>query len=679
MISQPWLRILRVAWVILAILAVAILIASLPGYILYLQGELPFQAELIPNPSVSVIALNLTIVVVSISAALLSLILAWVIFRRKSDEAMAVFLSFYLLIYGAGFAGPFELLDPLLPGFATIGFLVVGSVLFGPASVALIVLFPDGRFVPHWTRWLILLAFSSMPMAYFLETTSYAAINEPLFWLLAIIGLSAFLLALYAQIYRYRVVSNPIQRQQTKWVVYGLTFWFVFMIVVSVPYTQANLLPPGSPIPWWFPINELAFSIALTFLPVSLTIAVLRYRLYDIDILINRTLVYGALTVTTMGIYVFIVGYLGNLLQASNQTFLAFLATGLVALLFQPLRERLQAGVNRLMFGDRDDPVAVLGSLSRRLEAAADPEAILPGIVDTVGQTLKLPFVAIEVYNGQTIKVVAEFGDVPESSERLPLIHQSKTIGQLVFARRSPHESFSEAEYELLRNIARQTGAAVHAAKLTADLRRSRQQLVTTREEERRRLRRDLHDGLGPTLASLTLKIDTARNKLHSDPNSADRLLVETKEQIQDTLGDIRRLVYELRPPALDELGLVKAVRAFVDQQNPVDLKISVEDSVEDPNMPAAVEVAAYRIALEGITNIIRHAQASNAVIRINPENGSLIVEIMDNGIGIPEPIPVGIGLTSMRERAEELGGKLVLVPQENGTCIRACLPLTRE
>jgi signal transduction histidine kinase len=679
MIGQPWLRILRVAWVVLAILAVAILIASLPGYILYLQGELPFQAELIPNPSVSVIGLNLAIVLASISAALLSLILAWVIFRRRSDEAMAVFLSFFLLIYGAGFAGPLELLDPLLPGFATIGHLIVSAVLFGPASVALMVLFPDGRFVPHWTRWLILLAFSSMPMAYFFETISYTAINEPLLWLLAIIGLSAFLLALYAQIYRYRLVSNPIQRQQTKWVVYGLTLWFVFMIVVSVPYAQANLLPPGSPIPWWFPINELVFSIALTFLPVSLTIAVLRYRLYDIDILINRTLVYGALTVSTMGIYVFIVGYLGNLFQTINQTFLAFLATGLVAILFQPLRERLQAGVNRLMFGDRDDPVAVLGSLSRRLEAAADPEAILPGIVDTVGQTLKLPFVAIEVYNGQTTKVVADFGDVPESSERLPLIHQSKTIGQLVFARRSPHESFSEAEYKLLRNIARQTGAAVHAAKLTADLRRSRQQLVTAREEERRRLRRDLHDGLGPTLAGVTLRIDIARNKLVSNPDGADTILVETKGQIQDTIGDIRRLVYQLRPPALDEMGLEKAVRAFIDQQKTDGLKITIEDSDGLSTLPAAVGVAAYRIALEGITNVIRHAQASNAVIRIYPEHDNLILEIKDDGIGLPEPIPLGVGMTSMRERAEELGGQLQLIPQSPGTLLRACLPCSEE
>ncbi|MCJ7661479.1 MAG: GAF domain-containing sensor histidine kinase, partial [Anaerolineales bacterium] len=299
--------------------------------------------------------------------------------------------------------------------------------------------------------------------------------------------------------------------------------------------------------------------------------------------------------------------------------------------------------------------------------------------VETVGQALKLPYVAIEVFNGTSTHIIAAYGESRGISERLPLIHQSKTIGQLVFARRSSHESFSDAEYELLRNIARQTGAAVHAAKLTADLRRSRQQLVTAREEERRRLRRDLHDGLGPTLAGATLRIDIARNKLVSDPDQADKILVETKEQIQDTIGDIRRLVYELRPPALDDMGLVNAVRSFVDQQKIDGLKISIDDSKGLSTLPAAVEVAAYRIALEGITNIIRHAQATAAVIRFSPERDKLTLEIVDNGIGLPEAIPVGVGMTSMRERAEELGGQLKLIPQSPGTLLRACLPCPEE
>jgi signal transduction histidine kinase len=358
---------------------------------------------------------------------------------------------------------------------------------------------------------------------------------------------------------------------------------------------------------------------------------------------------------------------------------LAFLATGLVALLFQPIRERLQRGVNRLMFGERDDPVSVLGSLSKRLEAAADPEAILPGIVDTVGQALKLPYVAIEVQNGQSTKVVAEYGAARESVERLPLIYQSKAIGQLVFARRSPNESFSESEYKLLRNISSQTGAAVHAAKLTKDLRRSRQRLVTAREEERRRLRRDLHDGLGPTLAGATLRIDIARNKLESDPDLADILLVETKGQIQDTIGDVRRLVYELRPPALDEMGLEKAVRSFVEQQKIDGLKITIDDSNGLSTLPAAVEVAAYQIALEGITNVIYHAQASEAEISFSSKYENLVVEIIDDGIGLPEPIPVGVGITSMRERAEELGGQLQLIQRSPGTLLRACLPCPED
>jgi signal transduction histidine kinase len=667
------MRLAHVLWYPAAAVALGIFIAALPRYFKgFSSGSL--EEHLFFSRTNWNSVLILAFAAASVSAALLSLGLAWVLHRQKPGERMAIFLSYFLLYYGVIFAGPIWMLASQWPELPISAFSVVSSFFF-PLIISLVLIFPDARFVPSWTRWLVILSLPSIPLDYALYPSTSTFLAGPLAWLGIIIYVPITLIAFSAQIYRYRVVSDPIEKQQTKWVVYGLLLMFLCFVITTPPYIRMLQRPPGSPLLWWGAVTSLIYSTSLTLLPISLTIAVLRYRLYDIDILINRTLVYGTLTVITMGIYVFIVGYLGNLFQTSSQTFLAFLATGLVALLFQPLRERLQAGVNRLMFGERNDPVAVLGNLSKRLEATSDPEAILPGIVETVGQALKLPYVAIEVSNGHPPKVVANYGTERESIERLPLIYQSIPIGQLIFARRSPNESFSEAEYKLLRNISRQTSAAVHAAKLTADLRRSRQQLVTAREEERRRLRRDLHDGLGPTLAGATLRIDSARNKLESDPDLADTLLVETKGQIQETIGDIRRLVYELRPPALDEMGLEKAVRAFVDQQKKDGLKITVKDSGGWSTLPAAVEVAAYRIALEGITNVIRHSQAAKAEIRFYPEHDNLIVEILDNGIGLPEPIPVGVGMTSMRERAEELGGQLTLVSQSPGTLLRACLP----
>jgi signal transduction histidine kinase len=677
-IHQPWLRILRVTWILLAFLSIVILFASIPGYLILTEG----RTRLIEASTVSpfwIEVLKFGSIAASISAGSLSLFLAWLIFRQKSNDKMQVYLMFFLVLYGVVVAGPLEAIYPFSPSLSSINFGLIVASLSGPAFVTLFVIFPDGNLIPGWTRWVILLSVSIVPVSYFLESSSYTLINEPLFLLAAAVAVGSLGLSLYAQIYRFRHVSDTSQRQQTKWVIYGISLWFLILAASMVPYAQVQQLPPGTPVPWWHLLNQLVYLISMSLLPLSLTVAVLRYRLFDIDIIINRTLVYGSLTITTLGIYIFIVGYLGILIQAVDQSILAFLATGVVALIFQPLREWLQKSINRFMFGERDDPFAILSSLAESLEIASEPESILPNIVETVSQALKLPYVAIEVNYDKTTSILASFGDRRQNIERIPLIHQSEMIGQLAVARRSPQERFREAEYRLLRNIARQTGAAVRAAKLTADLRRSRQQLVNAREEERRRLRRDLHDGLGPTLASLTLKIDHARNKLNNDPEAADRLLVETKALIQETLKDIRRLIYELRPPSLDNLGLLKAIQAFIDQQKLDKLRFKVNADPSLPDMPAAVEVAAYRITLEAITNVIRHAHASQAVIRIYKQDDDLIIEIRDNGKGLPDPLPSGVGITSMRERAEELGGQLVIHPQEPGTYLQANLPCNKE
>lgn len=491
------------------------------------------------------------------------------------------------------------------------------------------------------------------------------------------LGVVGSLAALFIRFRR----SRGIEREQLKWIAYAGLMVVAGFVISSVLYAVF----PGDPI-----VEELSIIIAdatLVGIVVAAGIAILRHGLYDIDIVINRTLVYGALTVGTMALYVFIVGFFGTLVQARYRSLIAFLGTGMVAVLFQPLRERLQRGVNRLMYGERDDPYAVLSRLGRRLEETLSPGATLPTVVETVAQALKLPYVALASKQDGELTIVASYGLPVDEPIRLPLIYQSETIGQLVLAPRTPGESFTQAEQHLLEDIALQAGVATHAVQLTddlrrlaADLQRSRERLVSAQEEERRRLRRDLHDGLGPQLASLTLKLDAVRNYLAHDPTTADALLIDLKAQTQAAIADIRRLVYDLRPPALDEFGLVGALREHAgayDRSNGLAVLVDAPGTV--PALPAAVEVAAYRIALEALTNISRHAHAHECVVRLTL-NGDLQLEVSDDGVGFPEAYQAGVGLTSMRERAAELGGTCVIEARSSsGTRVLVNLPLGQD
>jgi signal transduction histidine kinase len=240
------------------------------------------------------------------------------------------------------------------------------------------------------------------------------------------------------------------------------------------------------------------------------------------------------------------------------------------------------------------------------------------------------------------------------------------------------------ADLRLLHDLAPQIAVAVQAMhltaelrQLTADLQQSRTQLITAREEERRRLRRDLHDGLGPTLASLTFKIDAARNLLTQDSQRADRLLEEVRHQTQETLAQIRRLVYNLRPPALDELGLLSALREQAASSQHHGLRILIEAPERLPPLPAAVEVAAYRIAQEAMTNVVRHAEAQQCTLRLGLHDRALTLQVTDDGKGIPDEHRIGVGLLAMQERAVELGGSCTITRgPSGGTTIQVSLPL---
>jgi signal transduction histidine kinase len=447
------------------------------------------------------------------------------------------------------------------------------------------------------------------------------------------------------------------ERQQLKWLLY---FIAIAALLLVSQFLLRHVLDIRSPV---YEIGSLLLmGAALVGLPVATGLAILRHRLWDIDRLISRTLVYASLTALVIAIYVLAVGLLSVFLRPASDLFLSLLATGMVAVIFHPLRERLQRNVDRLMFGQRDDPVEMLTQLAQQLEAGPAPAAILDTLVQTIATALKLPHVAIWLRQGNaTFTPAASWQKPPTHTVSVPLTYHHEEIGRLVVATRSPEEPFSPADERLLAILAQLVAATVRAVQLNDELQQARERLVTAREEERRRLRRDLHDDLAPTLAGLSLTASTIGDLIALDPAKAVALAHKLAASIRATVGDIRRLVYDLRPPTLDELGLLAAIHERVAQYNgqrgeagsPV---VSIAAPEELPPLPAAIEVAAYRIVQEAVMNVERHAQARHCHISVTFVD-ALYLEISDDGSGIRPGSAAGVGLRSMRERAAELGG----------------------
>ena len=551
----------------------------------------------------------------------------------------------------------------------------------GPALIIVFFyLFPSGRFVPRWTRWvaalgLSIIGFAALFSPHWLISDSA---GPPLVTLWLVISFAG---AMIAQVYRYRRISDSTQRRQTKWVLMGFALTTVLFggigASVALYFGHGSILPPSMHATIFIVLAFNGWRFPFVFIPISIGIAILRYGLFDIDLVINRTLVYGALTAAVVAFYVLVVGYLGALFHTADSALTSLIATGLIAVIFQPARERVQQGVNRLMYGERDNPYEVLSRLSRRLEGTLAPDDVLHTIVQSVVAALKLPYAAITVHEAGEFKVAAALGVAPDAPISLPLSYGKELVGRLLLAPRAPGEEFGGADRRLLNDLAAHAGMAIYAVQTTTDLRRSQERLVTAREEERRRLRGDLHDGLGPTLASLSQRIEVAGSLIPRQPEAAVELLEEMKGQVRSTITDIRQLVYALRPPTLDEYGLVGAVRDHASQYGRLHgLQVAVDAPSELPPLPAAVEVAAYRIVVEALTNVIRHAEARECRVEIRLRAG-LMLEVVDDGTGLPEAYHAGVGVTSMRQRATELGGTCIIESLAgSGTRVSAQLPL---
>lgn len=685
-LSGRTLTVARSAWLLVSLAAIGVFVLALP---------LRWASFMHPGPATLT---NLNALGLS-PTAFAAFSLAWevvfagafaltgfVIFWRCGAEPFALFAAGLMVVLGVANGAIAPATHALLGLHPALDFLIHTFAFIAWCGLALFFyLFPNGRFVPAWTRWL---AVAILPIYLLWNYASgpWAPLSWPPWLILPLNGL-IWLSWLLSQVYRYRRVSDPVERQQTKWIVTAVVIIIAadillyFVIGSFVPGYVFGSESQASPRAFAYSLIVAAIDGAISvLLPVALAFSIMRYRLWDLNLVINRVLVYGGLTALVAAAYVLVVGGLGALFAASGNILISLAATGVVAVLFQPLRERLQRGVNRLMYGERDDPYAVLARFGQKLEAALAPDAVLPALVETIAHALKLPYVVILLRDGSAVEVAAVYGSPAARPLMLPITYQHQLVGELHAAARAPDEPFTAAEVRLLEDIAVQIGVAIRYVRLTADLQRSREQLVAAREEERRRLRRDLHDGLGPKLAGQTLKLEAALDALDGETETARALLQETMSESQTIITEIRRLVYGLRPPALDQLGLLEAVREHAAQHRIAGLQVAVDAPEALPPLPAAVEVAAYRIIQEALTNVARHARARTCTVSL-ALGKELQVEVVDDGRGLPPEMRAGVGLTSMRERAEEIGGSCIVeaVGEASGTRVTARLPISRQ
>ena len=401
-------------------------------------------------------------------------------------------------------------------------------------------------------------------------------------------------------------------------------------------------------------------------MPAALVVGLLRPEAADV----RQHTVRGVVVGVTVALYVALfTGIVGLIRAAGGQPRDGVLAVigAVLAAAFHPTRVLLQGVIEELLFGDRADPGRAMTGVGERL--SDDPVLALRAL----RQSLVLPYAAL-LADGA---VVASSGTASTPTRSFPL--QAGPAGaELVVGLRPGELRLRAADETALAVVAPALGQALHARLLTTELRRSRGEVVSLVEEERRRLRRDLHDGLGPTLTGVAYAADAARNLLGSDPAAADTLLADLRSDTANAIAEVRRLVEGLRPPMLDELGLTQAIRQQARQMRTADgraLIVTVDAPDPLPAVPAAAEVVAFRIVVEALTNVCRHAATDRAAVTLRLPGDGLDLEVRDAGAA-GAPWTPGVGLASMRERAETVGGSCTAAATAAGGLVTVHLPL---
>lgn len=443
------------------------------------------------------------------------------------------------------------------------------------------------------------------------------------------------------------VRSRPPERQQLAWMVAVLILLLTLQFVLG-PAARACLIG---------------------LIPVAVAIGILRYRMLGVEAIMRRGFVYGTLTMVVITVYLLATTVLGAVW--SRGPLPGVLAAAVVAIAFTPARERLQQAVDWWIYGARRDPLRALSGLGDRMADVEDHD-LLPVALGAVREAVRSPAVTVADPDGN---VLATLGRVPPEGHTLQLRLAGRTLGTMAVADRTPGEPYGPDDKRLLTALGHQIAVVVRARQLTDDVAAERDRVVDATRAERDRLRRDLHDGLGPSLAGISLGLQAATDGLSKGETTSVAHLVErTREEVSGAVAEIHRIIDGLRPAALDRYGLAEAIR-----RHALSLAPSVAVEVRTSMLPALapdVESAAYRIIGEALTNVARHAAAQHADVVVSAEGRTLHITVRDDGTGIPSDPSAGVGVASMHRRAQAVGGRLVIAPADCGTVVTATLPL---
>jgi signal transduction histidine kinase len=550
----------------------------------------------------------------------------------------------------------------------------------------LFLLFPTGQLPsPRWRVFAKLLGTSFLLMVIAAIAFATAIWSDPFrqssngspFVILFVLLLLGFLGSGTAVVTRYRRSAGD-ERLQLK--------WFAAAAVLLITVIVASAFWEQTP-----PVVSVLQSLAFVFLWTSIGIAVLKYRLYDIDVVISKAAVFAMLGVFITAVYAALVVGVGTLVGNRQSPILTAVAVALIAVAFQPLRQRAARVANRLVYGERATPYEVLSDFADRMAGTYSVEDLLPRTARMIAEGTGAVRADVWLRVGKGLQAAGswpvrpELAQVPLHGEEVtirgatsvvPVRHRGDLLGAISMVK-APGDTITPTEAKLLDDVAAQAGLALRNARLVEDLRASRHRLVTAQDEERRRLERNIHDGAQQLLVALAMRLNLAELAVRSDPAKVQPMLEELKGNAQDALENLRDLARGIYPPLLADQGLVAALTA---QARKSALPIRIEaDGIG--RFPKDAEAAVYFCTLEALQNVAKYAQSSAATVRLRDGDGQLAFTVSDDGVGFdPDTTSLGTGLQGMTDRLAALGGELRITSTPgDGTAVDGWVPVESQ